>query len=124
MGVHFRDPSAARRIVHQAPHRSMPMRARVDICIAVVAVATGCVAGRVRPAPAAVVDEHAGHDMTMSVSAGVQPGASIPASGATAADRLAKSPRHGEWVAIKVGATDSVMAWVVYPERRDKAPVV
>lgn len=37
---------------------------------------------------------------------------------------MEKSPRHGEWVAIKVNATDSVMAWVVYPERRDKAPVV
>jgi carboxymethylenebutenolidase len=48
----------------------------------------------------------------------------IPASGATAADRLSKSPRHGDWVAIKVGTTDSVMAWVVYPERREKAPVV
>jgi carboxymethylenebutenolidase len=53
-----------------------------------------------------------------------QQGTAIPASGATAADRLAKSPRHAEWVAIKVGAADSVMAWVVYPERRDKAPVV
>lgn len=47
----------------------------------------------------------------------------LPASGATAAHRLASSPRHGEWVAVKVGA-DSVMAWVVYPERSDKAPVV
>jgi carboxymethylenebutenolidase len=47
----------------------------------------------------------------------------IPASAGTAAERLSKSPRHGEWVAIKLGG-DSVMAWVVYPERRDKAPVV
>ena len=47
----------------------------------------------------------------------------LPASGATAAARLASSPRHGEWVAVKVGA-DSVMAWVVYPERQGKAPVV
>jgi carboxymethylenebutenolidase len=39
------------------------------------------------------------------------------ASGATAQQRIAASPRHGEWVAIKVGASDSVMAWVVYPER-------
>jgi carboxymethylenebutenolidase len=48
----------------------------------------------------------------------------IPASGQSALERLNKSPRHGEWVAIKVNATDSVMAWVVYPERKDKAPVV
>lgn len=33
-----------------------------------------------------------------------QQGSGIPASGATAADRLAKSPRHAEWVAIKLGA--------------------
>ena len=50
--------------------------------------------------------------------------ANIPASGQNALERLNKSPRHGEWVAIKVNATDSVMAWVVYPERKDKAPVV
>lgn len=48
----------------------------------------------------------------------------IPASGQRAVERLNGSPRHGEWVAIKVNATDSVMAWVVYPERKDKAPVV
>lgn len=50
--------------------------------------------------------------------------AAIPASSTTAAERIAKSPRHAEWVAIKVNATDSVMAWVVYPERSTKAPVV
>ena len=53
-----------------------------------------------------------------------QQGQAIPASAQTAADRIQKSPRHGEWVAIQHNATDSVMAWVVYPERRDKAPVV
>ena len=53
-----------------------------------------------------------------------QEDSTIAASSAAAAERLAKSPRHGEWVAIRVGAADSVMAWVVYPERRDKAPVV
>lgn len=84
----------------------------------------GFVLGR---APAAsATDEHANHDAhAATVPAGaLQQDTTIPASAATAADRLAKSPRHGEWVAIKVGATDSVMAWVVYPERSDKAPVV
>ncbi len=55
---------------------------------------------------------------------GFQQSPTIPASAGTAAERIAKSPRHGEWVAIKVNATDSAMAWVVYPERKDKAPVV
>jgi carboxymethylenebutenolidase len=38
---------------------------------------------------------------------------------------LEKSPRHGEWVDIKLpsGGTP-IRAWVVYPERKDKAGVV
>ncbi len=34
------------------------------------------------------------------------------------------SPRHGEWVTIAAGASDKMDLWVVYPERKDKAPVV
>ncbi|HEU4556345.1 MAG TPA: dienelactone hydrolase family protein [Longimicrobium sp.] len=48
----------------------------------------------------------------------------IPAGAAEARARLAASPRHGEWVMVSAGAGDSVRAWVVYPERRDRAPVV
>jgi carboxymethylenebutenolidase len=72
-------------------------------------------------------DEHAGHGDHAaggSVVIGSRQAAAIPASGQTAQQRIAASPRHGEWVAIKVGASDSVMAWVVYPERAQKAPVV
>jgi carboxymethylenebutenolidase len=47
----------------------------------------------------------------------------LPASGAQANDRLAASPRGGEWAVIRAGQ-DSVRAWVVYPERRENAPVV
>ncbi len=47
----------------------------------------------------------------------------LPASAAEAIARLDASPRHGEWV--KFGATGGeVSAWLVYPERSDKAPVV
>ena len=82
----------------------------------------GFAAGRVQSAP---VDEHSNHVMTDGAPmAGFQQAANIPASASTAADRVSKSPRHAEWVSIKVNATDSVMAWVVYPERKDKAPVV
>src|SRR5947207_5028165 len=38
-------------------------------------------------------------------------------------DRLNSSPRHGEWVDIKSGDR-TIRAFVVYPERKDKAPVV
>lgn len=38
--------------------------------------------------------------------------------------RLSTSPRHAEWVTVSTGPGDSVRAWVVYPERTAKAPVV
>jgi carboxymethylenebutenolidase len=37
--------------------------------------------------------------------------------------RLNNSPRHGEWVEIKSGAR-TIKAFVVFPERKEKAPVV
>src|SRR6266404_3316531 len=37
--------------------------------------------------------------------------------------RLEKSSRQGEWVEFKSGAR-TIKAFVVYPERKDKAPVV
>lgn len=78
----------------------------------------------IRKAPPA--DEHADHLMTAmsSVSGGAAvQDRSLPAGAAEAAARVAASPRHGEWAMIKSGP-DSVRAWVVYPERRTKAPVV
>jgi carboxymethylenebutenolidase len=96
------------------------------------AVTTGCLAGlavlvALRTRPAAAIDEHASHGAQTVAAADLRvlpQDVNLPASNLTAADRLAKSPRHGEWASIKVGTTDSVTAWVVYPERRDKAPVV
>jgi carboxymethylenebutenolidase len=38
-------------------------------------------------------------------------------------ERLNSSPRHGEWVDVKSGDR-TIKAFVVYPERKDKAPVV
>jgi carboxymethylenebutenolidase len=48
----------------------------------------------------------------------------LPASDDDVLARLEASPRHGEWVKYDAGAGDSVLAWVVYPERSDAAPVV
>ncbi len=55
-----------------------------------------------------------------------QQGSAIPAGATDVAVRLLHSPRHGEWAMIPTapGARDSIAAWVVYPERRDNAPVV
>jgi carboxymethylenebutenolidase len=38
--------------------------------------------------------------------------------------RLNASPRHGEWVMLHTATGDSLHAWIVFPERRTKAPVV
>jgi len=72
-------------------------------------------------------DVHAEHVMTpparpMTVAAAS--GTGVPAGALDVAARLARSPRHGEWVMIRTGPSDSVKAWVVYPERSTKAPVV
>ena len=48
----------------------------------------------------------------------------LPAGASTVGERLARSPRHGEYAMIRTGTGDSVRAWVVYPERSAKAPVV
>lgn len=48
----------------------------------------------------------------------------LPPAEAGAKQRLLTSPRHGEWAHVSAGSGDSVDAWVVYPERPDRAPVV
>lgn len=95
-------------------------------------LAAGCAA---RPAatattsPSPAADPHAGHMadtaaaramVTITRASTVAPGAS------TAQERLDKSPRHGEWVTISTGPQpgDSLRAWVVYPQRSTRAPVV
>ena len=50
---------------------------------------------------------------------------SLPAGEFEAKAALEKSPRHGEYVDVKLpsGGTP-IRTWIVYPERKDKAPVV
>ena len=51
--------------------------------------------------------------------------ASLPPSEAQAKAGLEKSPRHGEFVDIKLASGGApVRTWIVYPERKDKAGVV
>jgi carboxymethylenebutenolidase len=78
---------------------------------------------------APLADEHAGHAAetaapTAPVSADTGEDLRLPAGAAGAPARLAASPRHGEWVMIGTGGTDSIRAWIVYPERSTPAPVV
>ena len=60
----------------------------------------------------------------LAVPAGAAAAQGLPPGEDSAVARLNASPRHGEWVTYDAGAGDSVKAWVVYPERSDKAPVV
>ena len=101
--------------------------------IALVAFAVACAREPARQvATTASVDPHSGHMSEMSGAAVADPTApwqgtpGIPAGAADAAARLASSTRHGEWVKVawEPGSADSLMAWVVYPEIRKKAPVI
>src|SRR5262249_22650520 len=47
----------------------------------------------------------------------------LPPAEESAKTALEKSPRHGEYADIKTSA-GPVRAWIVYPERKDKAGVV
>lgn len=48
----------------------------------------------------------------------------LPPKESEALMKLEKSPRHGEWITYTAENNDKVNAWIVYPERNDKAPVV
>src|SRR5690606_9088581 len=51
--------------------------------------------------------------------------AKLPPSEAGAKERLDTSPRHGEWVDVSMGeGKTAIRSYVVYPERKEKAPVV
>lgn len=94
------------------------------------------------PAAAQAPDPHAGHvhaEAPAAASAAAPAAAPAPAplpgdallppDEASAKSALEKSPRHGEWATLKLAAPagagpGAVQAYVVYPERKDKAPVV
>jgi carboxymethylenebutenolidase len=78
------------------------------------------------PVFAQATDPHAGHAMEAQAPAaqGVV-NDKLPPDSEHVVEALKKSPRHGEWVDIAVpGGTTKLKSFVVYPERRDKAPVV
>jgi carboxymethylenebutenolidase len=70
-------------------------------------------------------NDHATHaEVTPVVASKSVSDSSLPAAAEDALARLNGSPRHGEWVMIRLNNGDSLRAWVVYPERKTKAPVV
>jgi carboxymethylenebutenolidase len=73
-------------------------------------------------------DPHAGHAMEAPASKparAVVASPALPPDAGRAAEAIKTSPRHGEYVDVKVpGSTTPITTWVVYPERKDKAGVV
>ncbi|HEU4628750.1 MAG TPA: dienelactone hydrolase family protein [Gemmatimonadaceae bacterium] len=100
---------------------------RISVPATVLLVAALVSSGCTRSAQSAEED-HAGHDDSAAPSAAASSAAvadtTLPASGDEAMARLAASPRHAEWAMVPMENGDSTRVWVVYPERREKAPVV
>jgi carboxymethylenebutenolidase len=76
-----------------------------------------------------IAQDHAGHQApALAAAAASAPAAardeSLPPSESQAQAALEKSPRHGEFVDVKMPAGGPVKTWIVYPERKDKAGVV
>ncbi|MEJ7760203.1 MAG: dienelactone hydrolase family protein [Gemmatimonadaceae bacterium] len=88
---------------------------------ALMASVAGCTTTQMNPGPEHSAESHAAGPST---SVAIVSNASLPAGADEAMARLSSSPRHGEWVMISTGPSDSIKAWVVYPERKTKAPVV
>src|SRR4029078_3746066 len=71
-------------------------------------------------------DPHAGHASEQAAAqapATAERNPKLPAGEDQAKAALNTSPRHGEYVDVPVQGVP-VRTWVVYPERKDKAPVV
>src|SRR4029078_10029894 len=70
-------------------------------------------------------DSHSAADHAMpSGSVVVHQTKVLPPDAGGGVARLGVSPRHGEWAMIRTPEGDSIRAWVVYPERGTKAPVI
>ncbi len=73
----------------------------------------------------ALSDSHADHARPpMHGQAGGPAGAALPPDAEHAKEALAKSPRHAEWVDVQMPDGLKIVTFAVYPERKDKAPVV
>lgn len=97
------------------------MRAQVPALLAALVLWAG------GSRPALAQQEHADH-MTAATQTAAPAAAvneKLPPGEEQSKAALDRSPRHGEWADVKVpGSAQAIRTWVVYPERRDKAPVV
>ena len=97
------------------------MATRMTPCL-VAALAALCVA----PVPTPAQDAHADHAAPgpQAAAAAKPRDPNLPPGETDAKAALETSPRHGEWVDVKRASGPAIRAYVVYPERKDKAPVV
>jgi carboxymethylenebutenolidase len=130
------------------------MRLRTLTALAIIALSAIFISAHQQkptPTPTPTPDPHAGHDMSgmqappatgargggagggmagMDMGGGGWPmntgdrNESLPPDADSAKEQLSKSPRHAEWVDIKVEGMPPIKSFVVYPERGTKAPVV
>lgn len=91
------------------------------VLIASVIVVIACSSNQMGNSAATSQPAASGSTPSTTVATAVQ---GLPADAEHAMERLNSSPRHGEWATVSRSATDSIRAWVVYPERKTKAPVV
>ncbi len=103
------------------------MRGREDVlrtCVTLLLASLACTTNKIVP----TADSHSAADhATPFPSTTIAPAPQtqgLPPDAAGALARLNSSPRHGEWVTIHLGPGDSLRAWVVYPQRSTKAPVI
>lgn len=52
-----------------------------------------------------------------------EPRSTLP-SASSAKDLLNTTHRHREWITVPISRSESALAWVMYPERTDRAPVI
>ncbi len=102
-----------------SPRRFAMNHIRRLLCLSVVFVAATLLAE-------GQMHEHGSHaSEAVAKSHALPQDPSLPASEENAQQALNTSPRHGEWADIPIpGTKDKLRTWVVYPERKDKAPVV
>ncbi len=99
----------------------MVMRRSAPAILSALALAAGCASS-----PSMVHDHGGMAGMSPAPTIVPTPGAravNLPPDAAEAVARLNASPRHGEYVMVRAG-NDSVRAFVVYPQRSTRAPVV
>jgi carboxymethylenebutenolidase len=96
------------------------------LSLAALAAACSRPATTTTTAPSPAAHDHAAMPGTAVVTVFRDNDTTIAPGNAFATARLERSPRHGEWVTIRTDAQtgDSLRAYVVYPQRATKAPVV